>query len=271
MNQTIHHIVNKIKQQIGYSPKVAIILGSGLGNFANYLEQKKEIAYETLKGMPKSTVAGHKGKFVFGKINNIPIVCMQGRFHLYEGYSAKQVTLPIYIFKELGVETLIVTNAAGAVNKNFGAGDLMVITDHINFTGHNSLIGEPNIDYGVKFIDMIGAYNKEYIKKLNEISAKHNLNLKNGVYMQFLGPNYETPAEVNMARVIGADAVGMSTTVEVIAAIQAGLKVAGISAISNMAVGVTEELVTHEKVLETMKQTEQKFTKLLLEFIKDLN
>jgi purine-nucleoside phosphorylase len=246
-------------------------LGSGLGNFANNLEQKKEIAYEMLKGMPKSTVAGHKGKFVFGKIDGVPVVCMQGRFHLYEGYSAKQVTLPIYIFKELGVQSLIVTNAAGAVNKEYIAGDLMVITDHINLTGHNPLVGEHNEKQGVRFVDMANAYNIEYVKKLNEISTKHNLNLKNGVYMQFLGPNYETPAEVQMARVMGADAVGMSTTIEVIAGVHSELKVAGISAISNMAVGVTDEAVTHEKVLKTMKQTEQKFTKLLLEFIKQLD
>jgi len=270
MQQVIHHIVNKLKQQIGYAPKVAIILGSGLGSFATHLEQKQEIAYETLKGMPKSTVAGHSGKFVFGKISGIPVVCMQGRFHLYEGYTAKQVSMPIYILKELGVETLVVTNASGGINESYNAGDLMVINDHINFTKENPLIGGATIPYGVRFVDMGSAYDKNYIEILNKIGKEHNLQLKNGTYIQFMGPSYETPAEIKMARVFGADAVGMSTVVEVIAAVQAGLKVAGVSVIANMASGVLDETVTHEKVLQTMKNSEQKFTKLLLEFVKSL-
>jgi purine-nucleoside phosphorylase len=271
MNQTIAHIVNKLKQHTNAIPEVAIVLGSGLGNFVKCLEQKKEIAYAALKGLPKSTVAGHSGKFIFGKIEGVSVVCMQGRFHLYEGYSAKQVTLPIYVLKELGVKTLVVTNASGAVNTSYSAGDLMIINDHINFTGQNPLVGEHNKLEGSRFIDMSDAYHNPYVTKLNEIAKKQNIEVKNGTYIQFLGPNYETPAEVKMARIMGADAVGMSTVIEVIAGVDAGLKIAGVSAISNMAVGVSDEAVTHEKVLETMKLTEQKFTKLLVEFVKQLN
>ncbi|MDD4211344.1 MAG: purine-nucleoside phosphorylase [Clostridia bacterium] len=270
MEKLIDNIIKQINKKVNTKPSVAVILGSGLGSFVSQIKNRVEIAYSSLKGMPVSTVAGHSGKFIFGEIEGKSIVAMQGRIHLYEGYTAKQVTLPIYLFKKLGVKSLVVTNASGGVNELYKAGDLMVICDQINLTGQNPLVAGATIDYGVKFIDMMDAYNKEYIKLLNDIGKKHNLELKNGTYLQLLGPSYETPAEVKMARIIGADAVGMSTAVEVIAAAQAGLKTAGISVVSNMAVGITDEKISHEKVLKVMKQTEQKFSLLLLEFIKKL-
>jgi purine-nucleoside phosphorylase len=268
MEKLVNNLVAQINKKTDAKPTLAIILGSGLGNFANNLKNKVEIEYKDLKGMPTSTVAGHHGKFIFGELEGVELVIMQGRLHLYEGYTAKEVTLPIYLFKKLGVESLIVTNASGAVNEQFKAGDLMIITDQINLTGQNPLVGGATIDYGVRFVNMLDAYNKDYIKTLNKIGTDHGLNLKNGTYIQFLGPTYETAAEVKMARAMGADAVGMSTAVEVIAATQAQLKVVGISAVSNMAVGITIEEISHKKVLEVMAQTEKKLTLLLLEFIK---
>lgn len=271
MEKMIDNIIKEIKKEVKNTPKLAIILGSGLGNFASFIKNKIEIPYNRLKGMPVSTVKGHSGKFIFGEVNGVSLVAMQGRIHLYEGYSAKQVTLPIYIFKKLGVETLIVTNASGGVNPSFEAGDLMVITDQINLTGQNPLVGGATIDYGVQFVGMQDAYHKQYVTLLNKIGKEYNLNLKNGTYLQLLGPTYETPAEVKMASIIGADAVGMSTAVEVIAGVQAGLKIAGISAIANKAAGTTNIEVTHEEVLNVMHEVEEKFTTLVLEFIKHFN
>lgn len=270
MEKRLKSIINQIKKRVDASPSVAIILGSGLGDFAAQIQNKTEISYSSLKGMPTSTVAGHSGKFIFGEVEGVSVVAMQGRFHLYEGYSAKEVTLPIYIFQALCVKTLLVTNAAGAVNKDYVAGDLMIITDQINLTGQNPLIGGPIVDFGVKFVDMMNAYDKDYVEALQKIGENHKLDLKTGTYIQFLGPTYETPAEVKMARAVGADAVGMSTTVEVVAAVQAGLRVAGISAIANMAVGITDNAVTHEEVLAVMQGASGKLKLLVTEFIKTL-
>jgi purine-nucleoside phosphorylase len=271
MEKLLQSLVKQVKSKINLKPELAIILGSGLGNFADLIENKVEIPYSSLKGMPTSTVKGHSGQFIFGQIKGINILAMQGRLHLYEGYSAKEVTLPIYLFKKLGVESLIVTNAAGAVNDKFEAGDLMVITDQINLTGKNPLISGSIVDYGIKFIDMTKAYNKNYIKLIDNIALKNKIEIKKGTYIQFLGPTYETPAEVKMARAMGADAVGMSTAVEVIAATQAGLKTLAVSAIANMAVGITEEDVTHDMVLETMEKASKNLVPLMIEFIKNLH
>ena len=270
MEKQIDKIVNQIKKQINTTPQLAIILGSGLGNFADLIENRVEIPYSSLKGMPLSTVQGHSRKFIIGNIDGVSLIAMQGRIHLYEGYSAKTVTLLIYILKKLGVTNWNINNASGAVNKEYKAGDLMVITDQINLTGQNSLIGGATVDYGVRFVNMSDAYNKEFIETLNKIGKNNNLSLKNGTYLQLLGPTYETPAEVNMARQIGADAVGMSTAVEVIAATQAGLKTAGISAVANIAGDSENAKVTHEEVLQVMKEISEKFKFLVLEFIKTL-
>ncbi|MGD9901742.1 MAG: purine-nucleoside phosphorylase [Spirochaetales bacterium] len=272
MEKLLKNIVKQIQNRTAVRPTLAVILGSGLGSFASAVKDAVEIPYSSLKGMPVSTVKGHSGKFIVGNIEGVDVIVMQGRIHLYEGYEAKQVVLPIYIFKELGVKTLIVTNASGGVNENYKAGDLMIINDQINLTGKNPLVGGPIVDYnGVQFVDMSEAYSQKYIEVLNEIGKKHNMDLKNGTYLQLLGPSYETPAEVRMARIVGADAVGMSTAVEVIAAKQVGLEVLGISAIANVASGlIKNKKLTHQEVLATMQLIGEKFSSLLLEFVKTL-
>ena len=258
-----------IKSKIREIPQIALILGSGLGDFADLLEDRVVISYSEIEGFPVSTVKGHAGRFVFGKINGKNVVCMQGRFHLYEGYKSKQTVLPIYVFKLLGVETLIVTNAAGGINTSYHAGDLMIINDHINLSGKNPLIGGNIIDFGEQFIDMSKNYDKEYIKLLNEIGKEKNMSVQNGVYMQVIGPNYETAAEVRAFRNLGADAVGMSTVQEVIAACQCKMRIAGVSCVTNLAAGVNPDAVlNHKEVVEVANRAKDGFTTLLLEFIK---
>lgn len=264
----VNNAVKYIKKRVEKQPEIALVLGSGLGDFADLLEEKIEIAYSELKGMPVSTVKGHSGKFVFGKLDNKYMVCMKGRIHLYEGYTSKQTVLPIYILKMLGIHTLIVTNAAGGVNKEYSAGDLMVINDHINLSGHNPLIGGNIIDFGEQFIDMSNNYDKEYVTLMNEVAKENNIHVQNGTYIQLTGPSYETAAEIRMYRNCGADAVGMSTVQEVIAAKQCKLKVAGVTCITNMATGVKEGAVlSHQEVMETANKVKENFTKLIKEFI----
>lgn len=276
VSRNLNKIVAQINKKIIEKPQLAIVLGSGLGNFVNQIKNSVEISYSDIKGLPNSTVKGHSGKFIFGEIGGVKVLIMQGRFHLYEGYSAKQVTLPIYIFKKLGIKTLLLTNAAGAINRNYKTGDLMIVNDHINLTGTNPLVGGAIIESEERFIDMQSAYDKKYISLLNNISKKFNLDVKNGTYIQFLGPNYETNAEVEMARMFGADAVGMSTAIEVIAANQLGIRTLAISAISNSAGEVLTKgmpinnVITHQQVLEAMEKIEDKFTKLVLEFIRTI-
>lgn len=268
--KVIDNAVAYINERINEKPQIALILGSGLGDFADLLEEKIEIPYVELEGFPVSTVKGHASKFVFGKLNGKNIVCMKGRFHLYEGYASKQTVLPIYVLKMLGIETLIVTNAAGGVNVNYDAGDLMVINDHVNMSGHNPLIGGNLIDFGEQFIDMSNDYNKEYIALLNDIAARNGIKVQNGVYVQLTGPSYETAAEIRAYRALGIDAVGMSTVQEVIAANQCKLKVAGVTCITNMATGVKPNTVLdHKEVVEVANRVKASFTKLIAEFIRE--
>lgn len=267
--EVINNAVTYIKERITKIPQIALILGSGLGDFADLLEDKIEISYAELNGFPVSTVKGHASKFVFGKLNGKNVVCMKGRFHLYEGYESKQTVLPIYVLKMLGVETLFVTNAAGGVNTEYDAGDLMIINDHINLTSRSPLIGGNIIDFGEQFIDMSNDYDKDYIKLLNEIAKNNNIKVQNGVYIQVTGPSYETAAEIRAFRVMGADAVGMSTVQEVIAAKQCGLKVAGVACVTNMATGVKPNTVlNHKEVVEVANKVKDGFTKLLSEFVR---
>ena len=268
--KVIDNAVAYINGKITEKPQIALILGSGLGDFADLLTEKIEIPYAELEGFPVSTVKGHAGKFVFGKLNGKNVVCMKGRFHLYEGYASKQTVLPIYVLKMLGIETLIVTNAAGGVNKEYDAGDLMVINDHINMSGHNPLIGGNLIDFGEQFIDMSNDYNKDYIKLLNDIAEKNGIKVQNGVYVQLTGPSYETAAEIRAYRTLGIDAVGMSTVQEVIAANQCKLKVAGVTCITNMATGVKPNtILDHKEVVEVANRVKASFTKLIAEFIRE--
>lgn len=269
--------LNKIKESTSYVkskinsvPKVGIILGSGLGEMADTLENKVVIKYSDVPNLPESTVKGHKGQFVFGTLHGKEVVMMQGRFHYYEGNKMEDLVLPVYIMKGLGVETLVVTNAAGGVNLSFKPGDLMLITDHVNLAGSNPLFGKNEEVVGPRFPDMSSAYDKSLIGIAKEASSSLNIELQQGTYFMFTGPTYETPAEIRMVRILGADAVGMSTVPEVIAARHCGLRVLGISCITNMAAGILDQPLNHEEVIETSNRVKDKFIGLVNEFVRRL-
>ncbi|WP_312667668.1 purine-nucleoside phosphorylase [Tissierella praeacuta] len=266
----VKEAVDFIVSRTDYLPKIGLVLGSGLGSLADKIQNPIIIKYDEIPGFPKSTVEGHAGQLVIGELSNKIVVAMQGRFHFYEGYNLKDVTFPIRVMIQLGIESLIVTNAAGGVNTEFIPGDLMIINDHINFSGQNPLIGENLKEFGPRFVDMSKAYNREYIKIAKKTGEKLGLNLKRGVYMWFTGPTYETPAEVKLARNLGADAVGMSTVPEVIVANHQGIKVLGISCITNMAAGILDQPLNHEEVIETSMKVKDNFEKLLIEIINNI-
>lgn len=266
----VKEAVDFIVSKTDYLPKIGLVLGSGLGSLADKIQNPIIIKYDEIPGFPKSTVEGHAGQLVIGELSNKIVVAMQGRFHFYEGYNLKDVTFPIRVMIQLGIESLIVTNAAGGVNTEFIPGDLMIINDHINFSGQNPLIGENLKEFGPRFVDMSKAYNREYIKIAKKTGEKLGLNLKDGVYMWFTGPTYETPAEVKLARNLGADAVGMSTVPEVIVANHQGIKVLGISCITNMAAGILDQPLNHEEVIETSMKVKDNFEKLLIEIINNI-
>ncbi len=262
--------IEYIKRKADKKPLIGLILGSGLGSLANKIENPITIKYETIPNFPLSTVDGHEGQLVIGKLAGKIVVAMQGRFHYYEGYPLKDVVFPIRVMIGLGVESLIVTNAAGGVNEEYNPGDLMIINDHINFAGQNPLIGENLNKLGPRFVDMTWAYDKEYIDLAKKAGEKLELNLKEGIYMWFSGPTYETPAEVNLARVLGADAVGMSTVPEVIIANHERVKVLGISCITNMAAGILNQPLNHDEVVETSMKVKEDFEKLIIEIIETM-
>lgn len=251
-------------------PEIGLVLGSGLGEMAEEMEERVVIPYQSIPGFPLSTVEGHAGNLVFGKISNKIVVAMQGRFHYYEGYPMQEVTFPIRIMAKLGIKKLIVTNAAGGINKDFKAGDLMIIEDMLNLQGDNPLIGANLDDFGTRFPDLSQPFNQ----KLQEIAFKsaivNNIVLKKGVYAGMSGPNFETPAEIRMLRTMGADAVGMSTVPEVIVARHSGIKVLGISCISNMGSGILDQPLNHKEVIETTNKIKNVFKKLLVETIKNI-
>ena len=252
-----------------FKPEIGIVLGSGLGDLADtYCEFA--IPYDKIPGFAKSTVEGHKGQLVFAQINKRNVVMMQGRNHFYEGHSMQDVTYPIKVMKKLGVKTVIITNAAGAINKSFRPGDLMVITDHINLMGTNPLIGPNDPDLGVRFPDMSEVYNKNLIKIVDAAGRLLKIDLKHGVYVATTGPSYETPAEIKMARFMGGDAAGMSTVPEAIVANYCGMKVIGISCISNFATGISSKKLSHEEVIETTEKVKAKFKVLVLLLLKNI-
>ena len=241
---------------------VALILGSGLGELAGEIENAVAIKYEMIPHFPVSTVAGHAGQLVYGELSGKKVLAMQGRFHFYEGNTMDVVTYPVRVFSALGTPSIVVTNAAGGSNPEFTPGDLMLINDHINFTGTNPLIG-PNADeIGPRFPDMSRAYDVAYQEIARKAAAAMGLKLQEGVYMGFTGPTYETPAEVRMAQVLGADAVGMSTVPEVIVAVHSGIRVLGISCITNLAAGLQNDL-NHEEVVETTERVKESFKTLV--------
>ena len=249
-------------------PKLALILGSGLGDYADHVIVEKVIPYESIDGFPHSTVAGHKGQFVFAKVEGVPVVMMQGRVHYYEGYPMQDVVLPVRLMKKMGAEILFLTNAAGGVNENFHAGDLMMITDQISSFVPSPLIGNNMEDLGPRFPDMSEIYRREDREILRESSKAMNIELREGTYLQFTGPAYESPAEIRMARTLGADAVGMSTACEAVAANHMGMKILGISFISNLAAGMITQPLSHKEVQEAADLVAPKFRALVTEVIR---
>ena len=247
-------------------PKAALILGSGLGSLAESFEEFG-VDYTDIPGFPAVTVPGHSGRLVWGELQGVPTVAMQGRFHFYEGHSLRQIAFAVWMLRSLGAEALVVTNAAGGINPRFSAGDLMLISDHINMTGDNPLIG-PNPDrFGLRFPDMSQAYSSEYRQLAKSAAAELGFELQEGVYISVSGPCFETPAEIESFRRLGADAVGMSTVPEVITAVHGGMKVLGISCITNMAAGMGAAKLNHEEVIETAARVQERFCGLVRETV----
>lgn len=259
-----------IKSKVKSIPNTAIVLGSGLGMFANEIEKEIEIDYKDIPNFPISTVAGHAGKLIFGKAGDKSIIAMQGRFHLYEGYSVQDVTFPVRVFQLLGVENFIVTNAAGAINLDYKPGDLMIINDHIGLFCESVLFGKNDDRFGTRFPSMSEAYSKSLIEKAKAAAERCKLNVHEGVYCYCKGPMFETPAEIRFLRTAGADAVGMSTVPEVVAAVHAGMNVLGISCMTNMAAGILDQPLTHIEVMETGKKVEKEFSAFMKEIIKEI-
>jgi purine-nucleoside phosphorylase len=266
MLERIQETADFLKSKMHTHPETAIILGTGLGSLANEITDKYEIGYETIPNFPVSTVEGHSGKLIFGKLGNKDIMAMQGRFHFYEGYSMKEVTFPIRVMRELGIKTLFVSNAAGGMNPAFEIGDLMIITDHINFFPEHPLRGK-NIPYGPRFPDMSEAYNQTLIRKADEIANEKGIKVQHGIYIGTQGPTYETPAEYKMFRILGADAVGMSTVPEVIVANHCGIQVFGISVITDLGVEGKIVEVTHEDVQKAADAAQPLMTTIMRELI----
>lgn len=259
-----------IEGKLQSKPTLGLILGSGLNDLADEISSPVYLDYKDIPHFPNSTAPGHKGRLVMGELQGRQVITMQGRFHYYEGYPMETIAFPIRVMKLLGVETLIVTNAAGGVNKAFHPGDLMLISDHIKMAGGHPLIGPNEADFGVRFPDMSNAYDKDLRSKVRAIAAEQNIRLQEGVYSYMTGPAYETPAEIRMLRVLGADAVGMSTVPEVLTASHASMKVIGISCISNMAAGILDQPITEEEVIEAGKMVKDKFARLLRSIIGQL-
>lgn len=256
-----------VKQKIEFKPEIALILGSGLGDYAEQIRVEATLDYHEIEGFPVSTVLGHKGRFVFGYVKDVPVVIMQGRVHYYEGYPMEDVVLPTRLMGLLGAKVLFLTNAAGGIQDGMQAGDFMLINGHISSFVPSPLIG-PNIEeLGVRFPDMSEVYSKKLQKTIKETAKYLNLPLKEGVYVQTTGPNYETPQEIQMYRMLGADAVGMSTAVEAIVARHMGMEICGVSCISNLAAGISKNPLTHAEIQETADRVAPDFKKLITESI----
>lgn len=266
--ERIKSCIDCIRKKTDFKPEVALVLGSGLGEYGNNLEIEAEINYKDLPDFPVSTVSGHEGKFLFAYIEKVPVVIMKGRVHYYEGYSMEDVVLPIRMMGLLGAEILILTNAAGGVNLSFKPGDFCVITDHISLAIPNPLRGENLTELGPRFPDMSNLYDRKLREEISNVGKELGIPLKEGIYMQCMGPSYETPAEIRALRNLGVDAVGMSTVCEAIAAGHMGMRVSGISCITNMAAGILEQPLNHEEVQEVANRVKKSFEKLITEIIK---
>jgi purine-nucleoside phosphorylase len=270
MNQVYEKLMNCYecyKKKIDFTPKIALTLGSGLGKYSDTIDVRAELPYSEIDGFPVSTVPGHAGKFIFGYVGKVPVVLMQGRVHYYEGYPISDIVLPARLMKLMGAQILFLTNASGGINPDFHAGALMMIKDHISCFAPNPLVG-PNIDeLGTRFPDMTDVYKKNLQDIIKSTAKKNDIELFEGVYAQLTGPSFESPAEIRMLKTMGVDAVGMSTVVEAIAANHMGMKVCGISCISNLAAGMNKKPLTHAEVQEAANAAEPKFTKLVTESI----
>ncbi len=266
MNQVYTKLVScldSIRSKVDFVPEVAIVLGSGLGDYGNEIRVEAELPYGEIEGFPVSTVPGHAGKFIFGYVGDTKVVCMQGRVHYYEGYPISDVVLPARLMKMMGAKILFLTNASGGINPSFGAGDFMMLTDHISIFAPNPLIG-PNLEeLGTRFPDMTSVYDSQLQDILLETAQENGIELKKGIYAQLTGPSFESPAEIQLLHKLGVDAVGMSTVVEAIAANHMGMKICGISCVCNLAAGISPNPLTHDEVQEAARIAAPKFKKLL--------
>lgn len=268
----IHKIAEQIRMRIGsQKPQIAIILGSGLGALADSIKDAIFINYSDIEGFPQSTVQGHNGRLIIGNLAGKEVLCMQGRFHIYEGHSPQSINTIIKAFQLLGIKNLIVTNAAGSLRKSIAPGELMLITDHINLSGTNPLIGPNDDRFGTRFPSMADAYSLEYRKKIIKTAKSLKIKLKQGIYLWTLGPNFETKAEIQMFRKLGADVVGMSTVPEVICAVHSGMKVVGISVITNYGTGMPKNSPNHEETLSEGQKAATNLSKLLTAFIGEID
>ena len=270
MDAKIREAASYVKSKLSDTPRIGIVLGSGLGGLADQIREKREIPYREIPHFVTATAPGHKGQLVSGTIEGVPVLCMQGRLHFYEGHRMEDIVFPIRMMKLLGIETLIVTNAAGGINKDFQVGDLMLICDHINFMGTNPLIGPNQDELGPRFSDMSYAYTPALRTLAKKAAAEQKIPLREGVYLACTGPSYETPAEICAFRTLGADAVGMSTVPEVIAAAHCGIKVLAFSLITNMAAGVLDQPLTEEEVLEVGARKGRELQSVIMRVISEL-
>ncbi len=268
--EQLHETVTYIRQQCNTKAQIGIVLGSGLGNFIAELSVEKEISYNKIPHFPVSTVEGHSGKLIFGELGGKKIVAMAGRFHFYEGYTPQQIAYPIRVMKLLGVETVLISNAAGGTNQHFKVGDLMIIRDHISFFTINPLLGKNEEELGPRFPDMSEPYSKELIAKAKSIAEKLQITLHTGVYTGVTGPTFETRAEYALIKLVGGDAVGMSTVQEVITAAHCGMKVFAMSVITDIGIREEENTITHDEVLQAAKDAEPKLTSIFTKLIESL-
>ncbi|MBP6407742.1 MAG: purine-nucleoside phosphorylase [Fusobacteriaceae bacterium] len=268
--EKVSETVGFLKGKTTYRPKVAVILGSGLGDLVDYIEEQVEVDYKDIPNFPVSTVAGHAGKLVFGKIGGVEVVAMKGRFHFYEGYDMKTVTYPVFVFKQFGIEKIIVSNAAGGINRTFDPGTLMIITDFINGFGTNPLIGHNDERFGVRFPDMSEVYKKSLIAEAKNIADEISVKYREGVYVGVTGPYYETAAEIRVYEQNGASAVGMSTVPESMVANYLGMEVLGISCITNMATGIATKAHSHEDVMEVARRTGADFCRWVAKIVEKI-
>jgi len=265
------HATRVIRSRISVEPRTAVVLGSGLGSFADDFDEAVGIPYEEIPGFMRSTAQGHAGRLVVGKVDSVPVLAMQGRVHYYEGYSLEEVTFPVRTFGLLGVKTLVLTNAAGGINVQLTQGALMVISDHVNLMGVNPLRGPNDERFGPRFPDMSAVYSPELQELVVDEAKSIGVEVRRGIYGALSGPSYETPAEIHLLRGLGADAVGMSTVPEAIVARHMGLDVLGISCITNMAAGISDEPINHEEVMATGDRVRGTFTELLRRVIGGIN